>query len=230
MSLFRLTLPLLLGYVPLAIAFAVAWMQAGLPAWGALLASVFLYAGSMQFLLIGLLVVQANWETVFVAALAVNLRHIFYGLSFPSVLYRHHPLAFLYSVFALTDEGFSLVEQLKRDKDYRKITIALMLLQIYWVFGTLIGILIGAFIPVEIVGFDFALCGVFVVLAQNHYYHRSRRPAMLLGAIGMVCGLIAVYLFGVDKNQLLLIAISVLTVLLLGLPRQQVLPMDENNG
>ena len=52
---FTLTIPILLGYIPLAIAYAVMWTQSGLPALWALAASVFVYAGAMQFLLVGLL-------------------------------------------------------------------------------------------------------------------------------------------------------------------------------
>lgn len=221
----RLTLPLLMGYIPLSIAFAVAWLQAGLPVWGALLTSIILYAGSMQFLLIGLLATDVGLDTILLATLAVNLRHIFYGLSFPTAPFRGHPLALGYSIFALTDEGYSAISTIDtNDRDsYRSITACLAILQGSWVFGTTIGLVAGSLLPNTVIGFDFALCGVFLVLAQNHYYRRERRPAMALGFLGIIVALIAVHGFAVDKQKMLAIAIGVLTVLLFVLPRDKVL-------
>ena len=81
---FILTIPIMLGYIPLAIAYAVMWTQNGLPALWALVASTFLYAGAMQFLLAGLLATGTSLGAVALATLAVNLRLIFYGFSFPT--------------------------------------------------------------------------------------------------------------------------------------------------
>ena len=106
---FILTIPILLGYIPLAIAYAVMWTQNGLPALWALAASIFLYAGAMQFLLAGLLVNGTSLGAVALATLAVNLRLIFYGFSFPTAAYRGRPLLLAYSIFALTDEAYSLI-------------------------------------------------------------------------------------------------------------------------
>ena len=85
---FILTIPILLGYIPLAIAYAVMWTQNGLPALWALVASTFLYAGAMQFLLAGLLANGTSLGAVALATLAVNLRLIFYGFSFPTAAAR----------------------------------------------------------------------------------------------------------------------------------------------
>lgn len=221
----RLTLPLIMGYLPLSMAFAVAWLQAGLPAWGALLASTVLYAGSMQFLLVGLLATGVGLDTILLATLAVNLRHVFYGLSFPTTPFRGHPIALGYSIFALTDEGYSVISTIDTNEpdSYRNITACLAILQGSWIFGTLTGLVAGSLIPDTVIGFDFALCGVFLVLAQNHYYRCERRPAMAIGLLGIIVALVAVYGFAVDKQKMLAIAIGVLTVLLFILPSDKVL-------
>lgn len=221
---FRLTIPILMGYIPLSIAFAVAWVQADLPAWGAILASVFLYAGSMQFLLIGLLTAGVGLDTVLLATLAVNLRHIFYGLSFPTAPYRGHPLALGYAMFSLTDEAYSVISQLPKNTEWQKISAVLLLCQGYWLAGTLIGIIAGALIPPSIFGFDFALGALFLVIAQNHAYRRERRPALALGLIAIAIAFAAVYCLHISEQQILAIAISLLLALLCILPRRAILP------
>lgn len=219
---FRQTLPVLMGYVPLGMAFAVYWSQQGLPWWGAVLASLVLYAGSMQFLLVGLLAAGADLGGIALAALAVNLRHIFYGLSFPQQAFAGHPWALSYAVFALTDEAYSLISQYGGRADYRHIVLIQGLCHAYWCVGTIAGLMIGALLPPYVIGFDFALAALFVVLAQNHFYRRERRALLALGAIAALLALIAVQLGLLPARQTLAAAIAVLLVLLWIAPRNRV--------
>lgn len=78
----------------------------GLPWWVAPLLSGTIYAGSVEFLLVGLLTAAAPLSAIALTTALVNSRHLFYGLAFP--LQRVHGLARLYSIFALTDEAFAL--------------------------------------------------------------------------------------------------------------------------
>lgn len=218
----RQSVPVLMGYVPLGIAFAVYWSQQGLPWWGALLASLVLYAGSMQFLLVGLLASGVDLAAIAVAALAVNLRHAFYGLSYPAQAFAGHPLALSYAVFSLTDEAYSLVSQYDGDSDYRVIVWLQVLCHSYWLLGTILGLGLGALLPPQVVGFDFALAALFVVLAQHHYYRRERRRYLLLGAIAIGLALLLVRLQWLDGRQTLAVAIAALLAMLFCLPRAKV--------
>lgn len=214
-----------MGYIPLGIAFAVYWSQQGLPWWGALIASLVLYAGSMQFLLVGLLVAGVDIAAVAVAALAVNLRHAFYGLSFPQQAFAGHPIALSYAVFSLTDEAYSLVSQYDNRADYREILLIQALCHAYWLSGTVLGLVLGALLPPAVIGFDFALAALFVVLAQHHYYRRERRPFLLLGAIAIALALALVHLGWLNARQTLAVAIAALLVMLFVMPRK---PLTEN--
>lgn len=216
---FRQSIPVLMGYIPLGMAFAVYWSQQGLPWWGALLASLILYAGSMQFLLVGLLVAGVDLPAIGFAALAVNLRHAFYGLSYPVQAFHGRPLALSYAVFSLTDEAYSLVSQYDKHSDYREILLLQALCQSYWFIGTILGLLIGAMLPSYILGFDFALAALFVVLAQNHYYRRERRPLLALGALAIAIALILVQIGWLNARQTLAVAIAALLVMLFFVPR-----------
>ena len=84
---FSRTLPVLFGYIFLGIAFGIVLQQAGFNFIWAFCISLFLYAGSMQFVLVPLLASAASPLTVAVTTLFVNSRHVFYGLSFICLLY-----------------------------------------------------------------------------------------------------------------------------------------------
>ena len=206
---FILTIPIMLGYIPLAIAYAVMWTQNGLPALWALVASTFLYAGAMQFLLAGLLATGTSLGAVALATLAVNLRLTFYGFIIPVAAYRGRPLQLTYSVHALTDETYSLISQLGDEATPQLITRIELLAQLYWVSGTAIGLLLGQIIPPQIVGFEFALTALFLILAQNHSYHRERHRVQLYGCIATLIALATVS----DRN-VLAVAIAILLVCL----------------
>lgn len=219
-QVFRESIPVLMGYIPLGAAFAVYWTQQGLPWWGALFAGLVLYAGSMQFLLVGLLAAGVDLAAIALAALAVNLRHLFYGLSYPVEAFKGHPLALCYAVFSLTDEAYSLTARHDAQTDYRKILLLQALCHSYWLAGTALGLLAGALLPPHIIGFDFALAALFVVLAQNHYYRRERRLLLALGALALAGALCLVHLAALDARQTLAVAIALLLIMLFALPRR----------
>ena len=78
----RRTVPVACGYIFLGMAFGILLSEAGYgPAW-ALASSLFVYAGSMQFVMVSLLAAGAPLYTVAVTTFLVNARHIFYGLGF----------------------------------------------------------------------------------------------------------------------------------------------------
>src|SRR3546814_8178273 len=69
--------------------------------------SVLIYAGSMEFLAIGLVTGGAGLLQVATTTFFVNFRHVFYGLSFPLRKVRS-AVGRLYGVHALTDEAYAL--------------------------------------------------------------------------------------------------------------------------
>ena len=96
-----------LGLVPLGLAFGVLMTQAGFDWWWAPVFSIVIYAGSMEFLAIGLLTAVTPLYSLAAAAFLVNFRHVFYGLSFPIESIRSR-LGRLYAVYALTDEVYAI--------------------------------------------------------------------------------------------------------------------------
>ena len=78
---FKQTIPVLMGYLVLGCAFGMLLVDSGYPIYYALIMSVFIYAGSMQFLTISLLMVHYSLFNTFIMTLMVNARHLVYGIS-----------------------------------------------------------------------------------------------------------------------------------------------------
>ena len=76
------TIPILLGYLFLGVAFGLLLQKSGLGALWAFLISSLVYAGSMQFALVGILTGGLSFVTTGVMTLFINSRHAFYGLTF----------------------------------------------------------------------------------------------------------------------------------------------------
>ncbi|MDR0467333.1 MAG: AzlC family ABC transporter permease, partial [Campylobacteraceae bacterium] len=146
LSILRLTFPVLLGYVPLGITFGLLAVSADIPWYYAMLMSVFIFAGSGQFLAITLFASQATYLEIFVALFLVNLRHFFYGISMLNDFKILKGFAKKYSIFALTDETFALLKTTYVNKeDMEKTFVSISALnQFYWIFGTFVGAYLGA--------------------------------------------------------------------------------------
>ena len=100
---FAASIPVLSGYVVLGTGFGILLQSRGYGLGWALAMSIFIYAGSMQYLAVELLSGGAGLLTAAVTALMVNARHLFYGVSMIDK-YRNTGWRKPYLIFALTDE------------------------------------------------------------------------------------------------------------------------------
>ena len=102
---FILTIPVLLGYIFLGIAFGILVVSSGYNVFFTLLSSSILYAGSMQFALIAFLKENASLISILVMTLFINSRHMFYGLTLIERYSKFNKLK-PYMMFSLTDETY----------------------------------------------------------------------------------------------------------------------------
>ena len=143
---FRDTIPVMTGYLFWGFGFGILAQQNGLSLWWALAMSAFIYAGSMQFVAVTMLSGGTNIFAAALTTLAVNARHLFYGLSMID-RYKSTGKKKPYLIFSLTDETYSLVSQKEPGQDggnYYFLVSALD--QFYWCFGTLLGAAAGQWI------------------------------------------------------------------------------------
>lgn len=180
--------PVGLGLFSLGLAFGLVVVHAGLAWWWATVFTAVVYAGSLEFLLVGLAVAAAPLIQVAATTLIVNLRHVFYALSFPLDRVNGR-WAKVYSTYALTDEAYAVTSAAPHEWTSRRILLVQMVFQVSWVTGATIGALAGTALPIERVqGLDFALTALFVVLAIDAY---RARPDRLVVVCAAVCAVVA---------------------------------------
>lgn len=195
---FIATIPVLAGYVFLGIAFGLVMNFKGFGVLWVLAMSVFIYAGSMQFVAVDLISGGAvPLITVVLTTIMVNARHIFYGISMID-RYKNTGWRKPYLIFALTDETYSLVCQNydgERIDEHDYYFCVSLLDQIYWVSGSVIGVLLGEFLPFTIIGIDFALTALFVTVFCDQWLSGGSHFAAVVGVLSSVLCLIV---FGAD--------------------------------
>jgi 4-azaleucine resistance transporter AzlC len=183
----------------IGLAFGVLVSQSGLPWWWSTIFSAVIFAGSLEFLLLGLVMTLAPLGQIAATAFVVNVRHVFYALSFP--LHRVHGVAGKgYSTFALTDEAFALTAR----PDARNWSRA----RIVWVGSVTVGALGGTLIPADLVGLEFAVTALFVVLGIDAFRVRRDVPAVI---VAVACALTGHLVFG---EQMVLAAMGMFTAFL----------------
>ncbi|HEY0259525.1 MAG TPA: AzlC family ABC transporter permease [Lacisediminihabitans sp.] len=205
----RIALSAALGVGATGVTFGVLVVQTGLPWWWAPLCQTVVFAGSLEFVLVGLAAACAPLSTIALSSLLVNSRHVFYALSFPLDRVRA-PLARAYSVYTLTDEAYALTSVPEaRIWSGTRIVAIQATLQISWVGGGLIGVGLGSLLPPEIPGLSFAFTALFVVLAMDAYRASASPPLPLLAA---ACATAAAMW---TPGNMLLVAMTAYTVVLI---------------
>lgn len=211
---FPYTIPVFTGFTFLGIAYGILMTSKGYgPIW-TLLMSLFVFAGSSQYVAITFLTTAFNPLNAFLMSLAVNARHIFYGIS---LLDKYKDMGKIkpYLIFGLCDETFSIVCSTEPPEGMSKkwfVFFVTLLDHMYWVLGSVIGSLVGYMIPSSIEGLDFVLTALFVIIFVGHWKSEgNRKPA----AIGVICSVISLLIFGPD-NFIIPSMIAIITALTLG--------------
>ena len=205
------TVPVLTGYLFLGAGFGILLSETGYGVWWALGMSIFIFAGSGQYLAVSLLAGGASLLSTAVATFLVNARHIFYGISLLDD-YEKAGKKKPYLIFALTDETYSLVTQNHPPEGMSRHSycFAVSLLDhIYWVCGCVLGSLVGRYIPISFEGVEFVLTALFVTMFVDQWLsNKNHFPAI----VGVVSTAFCLVLFG---SELFLIPSMILMAVLL---------------
>lgn len=186
--------PAAFAAVPLGLALGVLVAQAGLDWWWGTLFAAVVFAGSFEFLLLGLVTAGATLPQIGATALLVNLRHVFYSLTFP--LHRLPWPAKIYGTFALTDEAWALTASPAAQRYRPRRIVALQLtFHLVWVTSVTVGGIAGVAVPEQVRGLDFALTALFLVLAIDAYRQRRDIPAPL---VAVLCAAVSLLVLGGD--------------------------------
>lgn len=216
---FPLTIPVMLGYLFAGMAFGVLFQQAGYSCWWAGLMSLTVYAGSMQYIAVTFFTgLSGLGGLVHVAlmTLLVNIRHLFYGISFLRA-FRKTGHAKWYLIFSLTDETYSLLcgSEVPKGVEQGKFFLSIALLdQLYWIVGSMAGGAVGTLLTFDTTGIDFALTALFLVIFTEQWLSAQRHiPAL----VGLGASVAALLLFGPDS--MIIPAMAIICILLMALRR-----------
>ena len=191
------TLPVMAGYVFLGFGFGILMVQSGYgPLW-ALSMSLFIYAGSMQYLTVSLLTGGAGLLTAALTTFVVNARHLFYGISMVDA-YKGAGKKKPYMIFALTDETYSLVSRNSAPEGLSRHSYCFLVSlfdQIYWVTGSILGAVAGSLIPVNYEGIEFVLTALFVTIFVEQWLSTKNHGPAIIGVVSTAACLL---IFGRD--------------------------------
>ncbi|WP_292388072.1 AzlC family ABC transporter permease [Methanosarcina sp. UBA5] len=209
---FKTTIPVLLGYIPLGMAFGFLLDGAGYHWIYAFIMSLFVYAGSGQFLAVALLSAGAGLTEFAIATLLLNFRHAFYGLS---LLEKFSGVGKVkpYLIFALTDETYALLtttnvpQGISKSRFYFYIAA---LDHLYWIAGSVLGAALGSVLDLNLEGMSFVLAALFVVLTIEQYFSSEARFPFI-AAIG--AGALSLILFSPDNMLLASIVLGTLILI-----------------
>lgn len=192
------TLPVMAGYLVLGFGFGLIAETNGYGVLWVLAMSLFVFAGSMQYVLVGLLTAGASVLTTALTTLMVNARHLFYGISMIGP-YQGAGKRKPYLIFALTDETYSLVctGEAPDGLPFHRYCFCVSLLnQCYWVLGSALGALAGSLITINTAGVDFAMTALFLtVFVEQWKSTKNHLPAI----IGIAASVLCLVLFGRDS-------------------------------
>lgn len=178
---FKLSVPIFMGYFPLGVAFGILAKSMGVSAFIAIALSTLAYGGAAQFMMLSLFSAGTGLLEVFIVSYLVNLRHTFYGLA---LLKEYKDLKFrLFNIATLTDETFAIFKALKTlDASERSyvFTRLNLLSWLYWAAGTAVGCLAGELIRVDTSGLEFSLTALFIVIVMEMF--KNDKNYKVLGA------------------------------------------------
>lgn len=205
------SLPILCSYIFLSMAYGMMMEAAGIKWYFSGIASVFVYTGAFQFMLITLLSSGASVLTIAVTALLMNSRQLFYALTyveeFPKMGKR-----FPYMMHSLTDETYAVDLTITSAGEEKRDTMFWIALfsQSYWVIGSIIGGILGQLIPFDMTGIDFCMTALFIIIFIDQWEKtRNHFPALLGLAVAILCLLI------VGKQNFMLPALLIVSGILL---------------
>ncbi len=155
------TIPVMTGYLVLGFGFGIILKANGYGVLFALVMSAVVYAGSMQYVAVGLLSGGASLLTVAFTTIMVNARHLFYGISMLDK-YKNIGKRKPYLIFALTDETYSLLcndtPEIYTEERKNYYFFVSLFDHMYWIMGSVLGAVVGSLIAFNSKGIGNACC------------------------------------------------------------------------
>ena len=207
------TIPIFAGFWFLGLTYGIYMNVSGFSFIYPMLMSVTIFAGSVEFVTVNLLLGAFNPLQAFAMALMINARHLFYGISMLEK-YRGYGWKSFYLIFGMCDESFSInyTADIPRGVDKGWFMFFVTLLNhFYWFFGATLGGIFGSLIHFDTEGLDFVMTAMFVVIFMEQWLKEKNHTSSILG---LLLSLICLCAFGAE-NFIILTMLAILAVLTL---------------
>ena len=207
------TIPIFAGFWFLGMTYGIYMNVSGFSFWYPMLMSLTIFAGSMEFVTVSLLLGAFHPLQALTMTLMVNARHLFYGISMLDK-YRRNGAKDIYLIYGMCDESFSINYTAKIpdtvDRGWFMFFVTL-LNQLYWFTGSTLGGIFGSLIHFNTEGLDFVMTAMFVVIFMEQWMKEKNHTSSLVG-IGI--SLLCLMIFGAD-NFMIPSMLAILTALTL---------------
>lgn len=208
---FPYTIPILTGYAFLGMVLGIYMNAAGFSFIYPLLTGTIVYGGSLEFVIVEMLLSPFAPISVFVMALLVQARHLFYGLSMLDK-FKGIGLKKYYLIYAMSDETFSLNCGIEPPSDVDKgwfMFFVTFLDQMYWLIATITGCLLGSLLNINTEGISFVMTAMFAVIFLDRWLKDKNH---LSAIVGLSVSLICLIIFG-SSSFMIPTMISIIVIL-----------------
>ena len=211
---FPCTIPIMTGFIFLGASYGIYANASGFSFVYPLFMSMLLYGGSLEFVAVEMLLSPFAPLQVFIMALLIQARHLFYGLS---MLDKFKGLGWkkFYLIYGMCDETFSVNYTADIPEDVDKgwfMFFVTLLNQFYWVASATAGGIIGSILKINTNGISFVMTAMFVVIFMDQWLKEDNHISSLIGlGVSLICLLI----FGPDSFMIptMITIVVLLTVL-----------------
>ena len=207
------TIPIMAGFLFLGATYGIYMNISGFSFVYPMIMSVTIFAGSIEFVAVNLLLGAFNPIQALVVTVMINARHLFYGISMLDK-YRGLGKKTPYLIFGMCDETFSInyTAEIPKDVDRGQFMVFVTVLnQIYWFTGATLGGIFGSFLPFDTEGLEFVMTAMFVVIFLEQWLKEKQHVSPLTGLGASMLCLLA---FGSD-NFIISAMLAILVVLTL---------------
>ena len=162
----KMGIPVMIGFIPVAIAFAIMAMDAGLNTVEAISMSIFVFAGASQMMSVGMIAEGAGMLSIVIATLIMNLRHFIMSTCVFQRMERTSATDKLICSFGVTDESFAIFTTAEKERCNKWFFLGVFIsTYLSWVVGTAIGALASAILPAVVSdSLGIALYAMFIAL------------------------------------------------------------------
>ncbi len=219
---FPCTIPIFTGFWFLGLAYGIYMKVSGFSFVYPMLMSLLIFGGSLEFITVEMLLSPFAPLQVFIMALLIQARHLFYGISMLEK-FKGTGWKKFFLIFGMCDETFSVNYTAEIPEDVDKGWFMLwvtFLNQFYWVSAATTGGLIGSLLKFDTTGISFVMTSMFVVIFLEQWLKEKNHVSSLMGiAVSVLC----LICFGADSFMLPTMAAI---VLLLTLSRKKLEPVE----